>query len=46
MKVIDGFEALDLMERVPVDGNDRPLNDIKIHKVIFHANPLAENEQI
>jgi cyclophilin family peptidyl-prolyl cis-trans isomerase len=25
-KVIDGFEALDLMEREPVDGNDRPLN--------------------
>jgi peptidyl-prolyl cis-trans isomerase-like 3 len=46
MQVIDGFEALDLMEREPVDGNDRPLNDIKIHRIIMHANPIAENEQV
>lgn len=42
-KVIDGFEALDLMEREPVDAADRPLNDIKIHKITIHANPIAEN---
>lgn len=46
IQVIDGFEALDLMEREPVDGNDRPLNEIKIHKITIHANPVAENEQI
>ena len=40
-KVIDGFEGLDLMEREPVDANDRPLNDIKIHKITIHANPIA-----
>ena len=34
------------MEREPVDGNDRPLNEIKIHKITIHANPIAENEQI
>ena len=28
-KVIDGFEALDVMEREPVDPNDKPLNEIK-----------------
>lgn len=43
MQIIDGFEALDLMEREPVDGSDKPLNDIKIHKVTIHANPIAEN---
>jgi peptidyl-prolyl cis-trans isomerase-like 3 len=42
--VIDGFETLDLMEREPVDNRDRPLNEIKIHSVIIHANPIAENE--
>lgn len=31
------------MEREPVDGNDRPLNEIKIYKVIMHSNPIAEN---
>lgn len=25
-RVIDGFEALDLMERQPVDSQDKPLN--------------------
>lgn len=40
-QVIDGFQALDLMQRQPVDGNDRPLNEIKIHKIIMHANPIA-----
>ena len=40
-RVIDGFEALDLMEREPVDANDRSLNEIKIHKVTVHANPIA-----
>lgn len=45
-KVIDGFAALDLMEREPVDPNDKPLNEIKIHKVTIHSNPIAENEQL
>ena len=42
-RVIDGFESLDLMEREPVDGNDKPLNDIKIHSIKIHANPIADN---
>lgn len=45
-KVIDGFESLDLMEREPVDSNDLPLNEIKIHSVTIHANPIADNEQL
>lgn len=42
-KVIDGFEALDLMEREPVDSMDKPLNDVILYKCIIHANPIAEN---
>ena len=45
-KVIDGWEVIDLMEREPVDANDKPLNEIKIYSVTIHANPIAENEQI
>lgn len=44
-KIIDGFEALDLMEKEPVDSADKPLNEIKIHKVTIHANPIADIEQ-
>lgn len=45
-RVIDGFESVDLMEREPVDSNDLPLNEIKIHSVTIHANPIADNEQL
>ncbi|KAL4434993.1 hypothetical protein ABPG74_017749 [Tetrahymena malaccensis] len=44
-KVIDGWEALDLMEKEPVDANDKPLNEIKINKVTIHANPIADQEE-
>lgn len=40
-KVIDGFETLDEMERVPVDAKDRPLTPIIINRVKIHANPFA-----
>lgn len=43
-KVIDGFDTLDLMEREPVDNNDKPLNKIEIHSVTIHANPIADTE--
>lgn len=42
-RVIDGFDSLELMEREPVDANNLPLNEIKIHYVTIHANPIAEN---
>eukprot|EP00618_Florenciella_parvula_P018933 CAMPEP_0119465946 /NCGR_PEP_ID=MMETSP1344-20130328/835_1 /TAXON_ID=236787 /ORGANISM="Florenciella parvula, Strain CCMP2471" /LENGTH=223 /DNA_ID=CAMNT_0007498233 /DNA_START=162 /DNA_END=831 /DNA_ORIENTATION=+ len=41
-RVIDGFEALDAMEKVPTGKKDRPLSEIKINQVQIHANPLAE----
>ena len=41
-QIIDGFDILDLMEKVPVDGNDKPLNPITIESCEIHANPIAE----
>ena len=43
-RVIDGFEALDAMERVPTGKKDRPLADIKLHRITIHANPLADDD--
>lgn len=40
-QVIDGFDVLDKLEKVPTGAGDKPLQDIKIHEVTFHANPLA-----
>ncbi|KAJ8921530.1 hypothetical protein NQ315_003150 [Exocentrus adspersus] len=41
-KVIDGLEALDELEKVPVNPKSyKPVNDIRINSVTIHANPLA-----
>lgn len=40
-KVIDGFDVLDALEKVPVNAKYRPNKEIKIHSVTIHANPLA-----
>eukprot|EP01132_Coremiostelium_polycephalum_P006037 gene6037-7521_t len=40
-KVIGGLEVLDSMERVPVDRNDYPLNEIRLKNITIHANPIA-----
>lgn len=42
-RVIDGFETLDAMEKVPVGKKNRPLADIRLERVTIHANPLAVN---
>ena len=42
-RIIDGFDTLDAMERVPVGKKNRPLADIKLENVTIHANPLAIN---
>lgn len=41
-QVIDGFEVLDAMERVPVGKKNRPINEITLESVTIHANPLAD----
>ncbi|KAJ1504012.1 Peptidyl-prolyl cis-trans isomerase cyp10 [Coelomomyces lativittatus] len=41
-KVIDGFDTLDQMEKVPVDAKYRPKKELQLLHVTIHANPLAE----
>ncbi|XP_049812922.1 peptidyl-prolyl cis-trans isomerase-like 3 isoform X2 [Schistocerca nitens] len=41
-KVIDGFETLDELEKLPVNPkNYKPLTETRINRVTIHANPLA-----
>jgi len=41
--VIDGFDTLDYIEKVQVDEKThRPLNELHIHSITIHANPLAD----
>mmetsp|Transcript_13070 Transcript_13070/g.16959 ORF Transcript_13070/g.16959 Transcript_13070/m.16959 type:complete len:176 (-) Transcript_13070:30-557(-) len=42
-RLIDGFETLDAMERVPTGKKDRPLTEIRLTTISIHANPLAED---
>ena len=41
-QVIDGFETLDAMEKVPVGSKNRPLANIILEYITIHANPLAD----
>lgn len=40
-KVVGGFETLSAFEKVQVDDNDRPKEDIVIQKVTIFVNPYA-----
>jgi peptidyl-prolyl cis-trans isomerase-like 3 len=41
-RVLEGWDALDAIEAVPVDKKSRPQQQIKIESVQIHANPLAD----
>ena len=41
-KVIDGWETLEYLEKVPVDAKHKPINDIHLRSVTIHANPFAQ----
>ena len=41
-KVIDGWDALSAIERVPCSEKHRPLNEIRLEHLTIHANPLAD----
>ena len=41
-KVIDGWDALSAIERVPCNEKHRPLSDVRLEQVTLHANPLAD----
>lgn len=41
-KVIDGFDILDELEKLPVNPKTyKPLTDTKLNSVTIHANPMA-----
>jgi peptidyl-prolyl cis-trans isomerase-like 3 len=42
LQVIDGFDTLDAIEKVPVGAKNRPVTDIILEKITIHANPLAK----
>ena len=41
-KVIDGWDALAAIERVPCSEKHRPLSDVRLERITMHANPLAD----
>lgn len=41
-KVIDGFDALDALEKVPVTEKFKPIKETKLRWITIHANPIAE----
>ena len=42
-RVIDGFDALDALEKIPVDAKHRPLTETRLLSTTIHANPIAED---
>ena len=44
-QVIDGFPTLDTIEKIAVGKKNRPMSEVKIERIIIHANPLANNQQ-
>ncbi|KAK7249824.1 peptidyl-prolyl cis-trans isomerase [Aureococcus anophagefferens] len=38
-RLIDGFDALDALEKLPVGKKNRPTTDVRIERVTIHANP-------
>lgn len=40
--IINGLEALEDLEKVPVNPKYTPITDIKIRRTTIHANPIAE----
>lgn len=44
-RVIDGFDALDLIEATPTDPDtNRPFKNVAIQSVKIHANPFADGQ--
>ncbi|KNA14287.1 hypothetical protein SOVF_108650 [Spinacia oleracea] len=43
--VVGGMTTLAAMEKVPVDDDDRPLEEIKINKASIFVNPYAEPDE-
>ena len=41
-KVIDGWDTLHEIERVPCNEKHRPTSEVRLEHITIHANPLAE----
>ncbi|GAV83516.1 Pro_isomerase domain-containing protein/Rtf2 domain-containing protein [Cephalotus follicularis] len=44
-QVVGGLTALAAMEKVPVDDDDRPLEEIKVNSVTIFVNPYTEPDE-
>jgi len=44
-RVIEGWDTLDKMEEVQVDKKSRPKEEMRIHNVTIHANPVADEQR-
>ena len=42
-RVIDGWDTLDLLEKIEVNHKNRPLKEVRLKNVTIHANPLADD---
>lgn len=42
--MIDGFETLDELEKIPVNEKHRPEKEVRITSVKIHANPIADKD--
>ena len=45
-KMIDGWDALNAIERVECNEKHRPLKEVRIDSVTIHANPIADQQII
>ena len=44
--LVDGFETLDALEKLPVGKKHRPVTEVTIDRVTIHANPFAERDPV
>ena len=44
-RVIDGFDALDALENMPVTSKFKPIKETRLRWITIHANPIA-NEAV
>ena len=44
--LVDGFETLDALEKLPVGKKHRPVTEVTIDRVTVHANPFAERDVV
>ncbi|KAF2149064.1 cyclophilin-like protein [Myriangium duriaei CBS 260.36] len=44
-RLLEGWDTLNRLEDVPVDKKNRPKEEVRIRKVVIHANPIADGER-